>query len=165
MSYSHTRAQLKRSSEFVYRRPKSLWIKIQVKTKLLNRRYDWISSESKKRRRRPAGNTAGLFSFRINPAITAGYAKVEITYQDGTSKIATVTSRYDSKNDWINLRAYGFTYSTPQLAISFKQPDAAPKEEIKVVAPKKTTITCIKGKTSKKVTAVKPKCPKGYKKK
>ena len=127
MSYSHTRAQLKRSSEFVYRRPKSLRIKIQVKTKLLNRRYDWISSESKKRRRRPAGHTAGLFSFRINPAIAAGHPKVEITYQDGTSKIATVTSRYDSKNDWINLRAYGLTYSTPQLAISFKQPDAARK--------------------------------------
>ena len=30
---------------------------------------------------------------------------------------------------------------------------------------KKTTITCIKGKLSKKVTAVKPKCPSGYKKK
>ena len=30
---------------------------------------------------------------------------------------------------------------------------------------KKVTITCIKGKTSKKVTAVKPKCPTGYKKK
>jgi len=30
---------------------------------------------------------------------------------------------------------------------------------------KKTTITCIKGKTTKKVTAVNPKCPAGYKKK
>jgi hypothetical protein len=30
---------------------------------------------------------------------------------------------------------------------------------------KKSTITCIKGKTIKKVTAVNPKCPKGYKKK
>ena len=30
---------------------------------------------------------------------------------------------------------------------------------------KKTTITCFKGKTSKKVTAVNPKCPEGYKKK
>jgi hypothetical protein len=27
----------------------------------------------------------------------------------------------------------------------------------------KTTITCIKGKLTKKVTAVKPKCPTGYK--
>ena len=32
-------------------------------------------------------------------------------------------------------------------------------------AKKKTTITCVKGKLTKKVTAVKPKCPKGYKKK
>jgi hypothetical protein len=33
------------------------------------------------------------------------------------------------------------------------------------VAVKKMTITCIKGKTTKKVTAVKPICPAGYKKK
>jgi hypothetical protein len=37
---------------------------------------------------------------------------------------------------------------------------AAPK-----VVAKKTTITCVKGKTTKKVTAVNPKCPTGYKKK
>jgi aspartyl-tRNA synthetase len=30
---------------------------------------------------------------------------------------------------------------------------------------KKTTITCVKGKLTKKVTAVKPKCPAGYKRK
>ena len=30
---------------------------------------------------------------------------------------------------------------------------------------KKTTITCVKGKITKKVTAVKPKCPAGYRKK
>jgi hypothetical protein len=35
----------------------------------------------------------------------------------------------------------------------------------KAAAAKKTTITCIKGKLIKKVTAVKPACPKGYKKK
>ena len=33
----------------------------------------------------------------------------------------------------------------------------------KAAATKKTTITCIKGKLTKKVTAVKPKCPTGYK--
>jgi len=32
-------------------------------------------------------------------------------------------------------------------------------------AKKKSTITCVKGKLTKKVTAVKPKCPSGYKKK
>ena len=30
---------------------------------------------------------------------------------------------------------------------------------------KKSTITCIKGKLTKKVTAINPKCPVGYKKK
>ena len=33
----------------------------------------------------------------------------------------------------------------------------------KATAAKKTTITCVKGKISKKVTSVKPKCPSGYK--
>jgi hypothetical protein len=35
----------------------------------------------------------------------------------------------------------------------------------KATASKKITITCVKGKLTKKVTAVKPKCPAGYKKK
>jgi hypothetical protein len=35
----------------------------------------------------------------------------------------------------------------------------------KLASAKKSTITCIKGKLTKKVTAVKPKCPVGYKKK
>ena len=38
-------------------------------------------------------------------------------------------------------------------------------ENIKAKTAKKTTITCIKGKLTKKVTAVNPKCPAGYKKK
>jgi hypothetical protein len=38
--------------------------------------------------------------------------------------------------------------------------DAAAKA---AAAAKKTTITCVKGKLTKKVTAVKPKCPSGYK--
>jgi flagellar biosynthesis GTPase FlhF len=33
----------------------------------------------------------------------------------------------------------------------------------KAAAAKKITITCVKGKTIKKVTAIKPKCPKGFK--
>jgi hypothetical protein len=35
----------------------------------------------------------------------------------------------------------------------------------KVAKGKKTTIACIKGKVTKKVTSAKPKCPAGYKKK
>ena len=38
-------------------------------------------------------------------------------------------------------------------------------EQARALASKKTTITCVKGKLTKKVTAVKPVCPAGYKKK
>jgi len=40
---------------------------------------------------------------------------------------------------------------------------AADKAAAAKAAAKKTTITCVKGKLTKKVTAVKPKCPTGYK--
>ena len=40
---------------------------------------------------------------------------------------------------------------------------AKQEAEAKASALKKTTITCVKGKLTKKVTAVKPKCPSGYK--
>jgi hypothetical protein len=40
---------------------------------------------------------------------------------------------------------------------------AKQEAEAKAAAAKKTTITCVKGKLTKKVTAVKPKCPTGYK--
>ena len=47
-------------------------------------------------------------------------------------------------------------------------PDTKTKAQLaadKVAAIKKTTINCSKGKLTKKVTALKPKCPTGYKKK
>ena len=40
---------------------------------------------------------------------------------------------------------------------------AKQEAEAKAATLKKTTITCVKGKLTKKVTAVKPKCPSGYK--
>jgi|688.fasta_scaffold21415_11 hypothetical protein len=42
---------------------------------------------------------------------------------------------------------------------------AKQEAEAKAAATKKTTITCVKGKLTKKVTSVKPKCPAGYKRK
>jgi hypothetical protein len=46
-----------------------------------------------------------------------------------------------------------------------QEAEAAAAEAKAAAAKKKKTITCVKGKKVKKVTAVKPKCPKGYKKK
>ena len=43
-------------------------------------------------------------------------------------------------------------------------PSIAAPTPTKAAVAKKTTITCVKGKSVKKVTAVNPKCPKGFKK-
>ena len=51
-----------------------------------------------------------------------------------------------------------------QVAAEAKAKVAAAKATAaKAAATKKTTITCVKGKLTKKITAVKPKCPSGYK--
>ncbi|MDA3004952.1 MAG: hypothetical protein O3A62_07740 [Actinomycetota bacterium] len=57
------------------------------------------------------------------------------------------------------------TYTIKRGTIAIKQSSA----EVAITGGKKkatkTTITCAKGKTTKKVTGVKPKCPRGFKKK
>ncbi len=71
-------------------------------------------------------------------------------------------------------RGYGFTLvstfelnpdPTPTPTPSQLAAEKAAAGAKAVAAKKKTFITCIKGKLTKKVTAVKPKCPAGYKKK
>lgn len=98
----------------------------------------------------------------ISPQDATGFARVELLYSDGSTKIATVSAKYIPEFDWIDLRAYGFTYSNPVLKITLKSPTAAKaKATAKAVTSK--TITCTKGKSVKKVQA--KSCPKGYTKK
>ncbi|MFM9039992.1 MAG: hypothetical protein ACKOQV_08760 [Betaproteobacteria bacterium] len=94
----------------------------------------------------------------ISPDEATGYAKVEVIYKDGTSKTATVTANYIKDKDWIDLRAYGFTYSNPAIKVSMKKAEAQPKPATKAA---KKTITCINGSTIKKVST--KTCPKGFK--
>jgi hypothetical protein len=92
--------------------------------------------------------------FGIKPQTAAGSARLEIVYNDGVKKVATITAKYDPASDWLYLKGYGFTYSNPKLIVKFgKEINSA------------TTISCVKGKTTKKVTAMKPACPAGYKQK
>lgn len=79
-------------------------------------------------------------------------ASVSIVSSDGTSQVATVV--VGERNGWLTLSAKGFTFSAPTLRVKLSQKSA-----------KKTTISCLKGKTVKRVTAVKPACPAGFKKK
>ncbi len=94
-------------------------------------------------------------------------ATVSITSENGQANAATTI--VNEKNGWLTLGAYGFTFSSPTVRVKLAQAAAAPtptpSTTTKPVANKKTTITCVKGKTSKKVTAINPKCPIGYRKK
>jgi hypothetical protein len=107
--------------------------------------------------------------FGIKPQLAAGSARLEVVYTSGEIKVATITAKYDAASDWLYLNGYGFSYSAPKLMVKFAKPveEIASITEITPakVLPKKKTITCVKGKTVKKVTALKPACPTGYKKK
>jgi hypothetical protein len=103
-------------------------------------------------------------------------ANVSVTSADGQSRVATTS--LSEKGGWLRLSANGFTFSSPVVKVKLSQEKAvvpptptptssatpAPSAAAKPAAAKKTSITCVKGKTSKKVTAVNPKCPTGYKK-
>jgi hypothetical protein len=82
-------------------------------------------------------------------------ATIAVTSASGEAKVATTT--VSEKDGWLKLSAYGFTYSSPTISVKLSQ-SAAPTA-------KKITITCAKGKLTKKITGVAPKCPTGYKKK
>ena len=112
-------------------------------------------------------------------------AMISASYPElGISEIITTSTRIE--NGIYYLSANGFHYSSPTIKVKvvqggagntadipkvtiFPSPVASPvssapaKEQ--VAAAKKSTITCIKGKVSKKVTAINPKCPTVYKKK
>jgi hypothetical protein len=98
-------------------------------------------------------------------------ASVSIISTDGTNQVATVIT--NERDGWIHLGAYGFTFSAPTVKVKLSQEAAkpvviatpTPSPTAIAAAPLKKSITCIKGKTTKKITAVNPKCPSGYKKK
>jgi hypothetical protein len=85
-------------------------------------------------------------------------ATIVVTSANGESKVATTTM--SEKDGWLKLSAYGFTFSENRIVARISQ--------VSEVAGNKTTITCINAKNkklTKKLTAVAPKCPSGYKKK
>ena len=91
-------------------------------------------------------------------------ARVEVVSASNSSQVATVL--VSEKDGFIKLQADNFTFSSPTIKVKFSQDSAQPTATTPKEAPKKSsTLTCIKGKTSKKITGVNPKCPAGYKKK
>ncbi len=97
-------------------------------------------------------------------------ASLSILSEDGAPQVATQI--INEKNGWLTLSAAGFSYSSPTIKVKLSQevpaPVVTPAPELTTQAApakKKSTITCVKGKTSKKITALSPKCPMGFKKK
>lgn len=91
-------------------------------------------------------------------------ATLFITSSDGTPQVATTV--IGERNGWLYLQAKNFEFSAPVIKAKLTQEAAvSPVDAAKPIAPKKSTLTCVKGKTTKKVSGVKPKCPTGYKKK
>lgn len=99
-------------------------------------------------------------------------ATMSISYPSdgGGTEVQTVSGKFDGKN--YILFSANFHYSSPTVAFKLTQDPkevemAKPVEEAKSVAvaavPIKKTISCVKGKTTKRVIAEKPKCPKGFK--
>jgi len=64
------------------------------------------------------------------------------------------------KNGNIIIDVAGFQYSRPKIKLGIKASYVKSKNTTK-----RTTITCVQGKTQKKITAAKPVCPKGFIKK
>jgi hypothetical protein len=89
-------------------------------------------------------------------AVKALNVQIVTTVNEGNNLISTIGVR----NGKIIVDISGFHYSRPKLKISLKK-DWKPASKML----NKTTITCTMGKSVKKITAVKPTCPRGYKKK
>lgn len=91
---------------------------------------------------------------------------ISITYESGSSEVATQV--VNESNGWLHLGAYNFTYSSPVISVKLLQnsPEVTPSSQpTSKPTSSKTAISCVKGKLIKKVVAINPKCPKGYKKK
>ena len=96
-------------------------------------------------------------------------ARVEVVSASAANQIATVL--VSEKDGFLKLQADNFTFSSPTIKVKFSQTNETKPATAAVVTPveapakKILSITCIKGKVTKKISGVSPKCPSGYKKK
>jgi hypothetical protein len=110
-------------------------------------------------------------------------ASIQVLGESGNNQVVTTTMA--EEKGWLHLAARGFTFSSPSIRVKLAQdaataissetllptPSPSPSatagqiKNPKPVTPvKQITITCKNGKMIKKVKAIKPICPKGYKK-
>jgi hypothetical protein len=88
---------------------------------------------------------------------TKAKVSVSILNSDGQAQVATTEIKVTAER--IEIRATGFHFSSPTFQLKISNTPTANTPKVK------RQITCVKGKIVKKVTAIQPKCPAGYKKK
>lgn len=88
-------------------------------------------------------------------------ASIQVTSAEGEPQIAT--SSFAESQGWVYLSASGFTFSQPEIKARLIQEIAS--NPIVKAPVKRVLITCVKGKISRKISGVAPKCPVGFKKK
>jgi hypothetical protein len=106
----------------------------------------------------PAADAALLWGL-TNPNDAASALEISLETEESGSTTA-FTKNISVKNGNIIIDIAGFKYSRPKLKIGIKATYKPAKAMLN-----KSTITCTLGKSVKKITAVKPTCPKGYIKK
>jgi len=114
--------------------------------------------------------------FKLEPK-TMNEAIVEVVSSDGTPQAATYTTKYVTATDTVEIRAYGYHFSSTRIRIKLQPPTSAqssapnttPTPQATKVASKASVpqtavkkIICKKGKISKTVIGKNPKCPAGY---
>jgi hypothetical protein len=111
--------------------------------------------------------TTGSYDLVLNSSVARclyGFSKapigatVSVLSSDGQAQVATTV--VNEKNGFFRMGAYGFGFSSPTIKMKITQAGSIAK-----AGTAKITITCVNGKKAKKVTAVKPVCPAGFKKK
>jgi len=103
----------------------------------------------------------GTYDLEIRDSVAEclyGYANAPISAtvsvtesSSGVENVATTTVQ--DKDGWLHVGAYGFEYSNPTISIKITQSSRY-----------KSSIFCVRGRVTKRVTGFKPVCPRGFKK-
>jgi hypothetical protein len=137
-------------------------VTLQVNAPYSGSKANWLSGSTKITV--PASDSASGYDLKATTNAN-GEATFIIKNTDTTgteAKPATPTTPAPKVRLYGTLKAVIPGYGDKEADVDLVTFDiyTAPKPVVKA-----TTITCVKGKTTKKVTAVNPKCPTGYKKK
>jgi len=92
-------------------------------------------------------------------------AQVQIINKDGSSSVTTAVATQENGLLRFNITGFGYSSPTIRLKMGNEGFGSSPVVQQSTSGPVKKVITCVKGKLTKQVVSVNPKCPTGYKKK